>query len=1657
MKAATRAEAVSQELAFRRRFCRDGVAPFDAVAWEKRDATIRDQRGNVIFQQKGVEVPAGWSQSATNIAVSKYFRGQLGTPARESSVRQMVGRVASTIARWGREGRYFEGADEAGAFEDELTHILVNQMAAFNSPVFFNMGIDPKPQSSACQPYHALVSTAEGLVPIGEIVEKNRVGLPVFDGEGLTQIVAVKNNGRKQVYRIQLNDGFFVEATADHVVCAHGIRRTQTLEWKRVDGLKPGMHMRIYPRSAAVTAPASPQQVSEAALAGWLQADGFVGQYSHGTNQSLTAEFITVNDEEHAWVQGHLDVVFPHDHRKVREFETKNKELKGRCVRLYGECLRPFVEKYGLLARGLEMRVPTAIWASPRQAVAAYLKSLFQSEGYATIHGESAQVALAMISRKLVEDAQVLLTRLGIYSRVRQKLEARPDRHNMFELNISVQSEREKFLNAVGFVDSRKNGLLSQSVMLHGKDCPEIRYPEIVSIEPLGEMEVFDIQTQSGKYLSNAVLVHNCFINSVKDDMRSILQLVATEGMLFKYGSGTGSNLSTLRSSRETLSFSSGKASGPVSFMKAFDTMAGVIKSGGKTRRAAKMVILNADHPDIVEFINCKAIEEKKAWALIEAGYDGAVDGEAYGSVAFQNANHSVRATDEFMTAVAEDRDWSTKAVTTGATVDTHKAREIMRMICESTYICGDPGMQFDTTINRWHTIPNSGRINASNPCVTGDTRVLTAQGRWHRIDSMVGKPTELVTNVAGLASGYTPGSFKTGTKPIYRLETRAGYWIKLTADHKVFTPNRGFVPAAELTKDDLVQLPAQAVADVLPLPDGDEKFFQLVGLYLGDGCHSQNAIQLTMDKELDLPVLEAIAGHVSSSYEKICYRGQALQVHRTPTSGRLTIVAKSAVSKVGQFVDFTQKAHEKAVSEAVFGLTLSEQRCVLQGLFTADGTVANYGEKSQYVSLDSTSLKLLKGVQVMLTGFGIKSRIYENRRAGKLASLLPDGKGGVKEYAVLEMHSLRVSRSSRLQFEKLVGFMAESYKAEALHKMNEEVETYLDSPYDYVKSLEYAGEEDVYDLTEPISNSFIVNGITVHNCSEYMSIDDSACNLASLNLMKFRTTDGKFDAESFKHAISVMITAMEIIVGNSSYPTEPITRNAKDFRQLGLGYANLGALLMANGIAYDSDEGRNTAAMITALMSGSAYKCSALAAKKLGAFARYKENEEPFLRVIGMHRNAAYQASAKGVPGELVAAARTAWDEALDLGREYGYRNSQISVLAPTGTIGFLMDCDTTGVEPDIALVKYKWLVGGGMMKIVNGTVPEALEKLGYGEAQRKEILAHIGENDTIEGAPHLKEEHLPVFDCAFRPKKGKRSIHYMGHVRMMAAVQPFISGAISKTVNMPNEATSEEIMNAYAESWKMGLKAIAIYRDGSKRTQPLTTALEQKNADKTAATVYKPVRRRLADERRSITHKFSVNNYEGYITVGMFEDGTPGEIFITMSKEGSTISGFTDAFATSLSMALQYGVPLRVLASKFVNARFEPAGFTHNPEIRTASSVLDYISRWLSLKFLSDDELSELGMKRRKGATTVSEQLLKGDWLPAATEKHPEQPAREAQEPQHAAHEESRMEGGISASKITFEGQMDAPPCRECGSIMVRNAACYKCLNCGSTSGCS
>ncbi len=1253
-----------------------------------------------------------------------------------------------------------------------------------------------------------------------------------------------------------------------------------------------------------------------------------------------------------------------------------------------------------------------------------------------------------------------------------------------------------------------------------------------------------------------------CFIQSIQDDLMDIAAAVQREMLLFKFGSGTGTNFSAIRAEGERLS-GGGTSSGLMSFLEILDRAAGATKSGGTTRRAAKMVILDMEHPDIVKFINWKAREEEKAAILIAAGLERDFNGEAYKTVSGQNSNNSVRMSDGFMQAVIEGREWATRWRTTGEVAQVHDAGDLMQQLAQAAWRCADPGVQFDTTINRWHTCKETGRINGSNPCVTGDTLVATANG-WQRIDALVGK-TARVIGADGQPHLVTR-IFSTGRKPVFRLRTRAGYEVRITGDHRVWTEERGDVAVKDLALGEHLVLSGsgygrRAVGERLGLA---------IGVAVGDGCltraytgsRTQEMIILTMAAD-EAPILETIAGVVNEEKQlrrAVGIAGNPGDVHVSAgrsTVSRLSFSSQPVVDLFKEFAVLDEGSAKKRFLPAVYELDRPSLAAVLRGLFSADGTVGNSGDKSHYVALDSTSLELLTQVQVLLLGFGIKSKLYRERRGGVTEDLLPDGRGGSRLYPVSEIHSLRISRTSRLIFEREIGFAPESPKAAALRALNDEIATYREELSDSVAAIEALGEEEVFDLTEEATHHFVANGLLVHNCSEYMFIDDSACNLASINLMKFAEQDG-FDVEGYRHAIDVFTTAMEIVVDFASYPTQRIARNSHDFRPLGLGYANLGTLLMVNGIPYDSPLGRGVAGSLSAILCGRAYAASAELAGRKGPFPGYAKNQAAMAEVMELHRAAAYAIPAADCPVPLLDAAQSDWDRAVALGQRYGYRNAQATVIAPTGTIGLLMDCDTTGVEPDFALVKFKKLAGGGYFKIVNRSVNRALAGLGYTTAEIEDViryvsgtlnldgkspvdratllerglaaedltrieralpgvfelrqafqasalspltlarlkldpaalapnfdlLAHLGFTAeelaaaedvicgrmTIEGAPHLKAEHLPIFDCANRcGKRGQRFIDPMGHVRMMAAVQPFISGAISKTINMPEETTVEQIHEAYMESWRLGLKAVALYRDSCKSSQPLSSASDsgrkkEKAADPTPSAstgnghgahrlatppgtsptvLPKRERMRLPKKRHGMTHEARIGINKVYLRTGEYQDGRLGEIFIDMHKEGAAFRSIMNCFAISVSLGLQHGVPLEEYVDAFTFTRFDPQGPVDHPNIKFATSIIDYIFRLLGLEYLGRTDFVQV--------------------KPADADQAEEKAVEALAAAEAAQAERSAAGKATKASHSTPLGDQmgtlmgDAPFCDVCGHLTVRNGTCYKCLNCGNTMGCS
>jgi ribonucleoside-diphosphate reductase alpha chain len=897
------------------------------------------------------------------------------------------------------------------------------------------------------------------------------------------------------------------------------------------------------------------------------------------------------------------------------------------------------------------------------------------------------------------------------------------------------------------------------------------------------------------------------------------------------------------------------------------------------------------------------------------------------------------------------------------------------------------------------------------------------------------------------------------GIKPILRLRFANGHELRCTPNHRIWTLNRGYVEAASLTVEDRVLLndsatPTTDASWALPVRAGvlassharggtvttqrlperwSEGLGELTGHLIGDGW-------LTSVQTGWVYGGDDIEDGLCGSHEGMLRELIGGISRQEMPNGTVQLRAGSeAVRQLFRAIGVTSaRAHEKHLPAGIFTAPTEVQSAFLRGLFGADGCVSRVegGKANRYIGLGSRSETLLKEVQRLLNGFGVRSRVYRitGTRPSSFSYTRVDG--STTDYESREGFDLRITGSDLETFATEIGFSSPR-KQRALEALLAETERYRTKSGTTLVSREDDGQEIVYNLSEPLHHSYIVDGVVVANCSEYMSIDDSACNLASLNLLKFRKEDGELDIEAFEHAVDVVFLAQEIAVGYSSYPTPEIERNAKAFRQLGLGYANLGALLMARGLPYDSDEGRAYAAAITALMTGRGYRKSAEVAKRMGPFAGYQPNAAAMTGVIAKHRAAVGNIDhSSSVPNELLNAARKSWDEALEIGEVNGFRNAQASVLAPTGTISFMMDCDTTGVEPDFSLVKSKRLVGGGEITIVNKTVPMALEKLGYAPNEVEEIKAFVDERNTVVGAPYVKAEHYPVFDCAI----GDRAIHYMGHVKMMGAVQPFISGAISKTVNLPEEVTVDEISQLLIESWQLGIKAIAIYRDNCKVAQPLSKkgdAGATTLAPVSAAVTPHPQRRRLPDDRVEVGRKFKVGEYEGYIHVGLFDDGTPGDIFVDIAKEGTTLAGLMNSFMISVSLGLQYGVPLEVYVSKFSHMRFEPSGMTNDDDIRVAKSIVDYIFRWMGKKFLSADQQEEAGILT------------------------PEVKARLA-----AAYNDSGSDAQAAAAAIEapppgqtalFNQWEDAVECAKCGGRMVRTGSCYTCRDCGSNTGCS
>ncbi len=1679
----------AKKLTVERIYTTEGVHPYDEVTWERRDVVQQNWKtGETIFEQRGVEFPDFWSLNASTIVTTKYFRGAVNTEARETSLRQLIDRVVKTYRAAGEEHHYFATPDDAEVFEHELTWALLHQVFSFNSPVWFNVGTSSPQQVSACQPYDALVSTPAGLVPIGKLVEDDAVGAKVYDAHGLTRIVATKDNGVKDVLRLHTKAGYALDVTADHLVWKSSGDGTGA--FVPAGTLAAGDKLEWHRRDAYGESEIDLREIYEAALAGWMQSDGFVGQYS-GTNRSLTLEAMTVTAAELAWVTEAIDGVFPGAHRHERPVVTQSETLDCRRTRLYGNHLKPFVRRWGLLDRGVDMVVPPQLFQAPLPVVAAYLRSVFQAEGFVSPRSASTVVEVDMISEQLIRGMQSLLLRFGIFACVGFKKDPREDRKGCWSLRIQNEGDRKAFQTEIGFIDPEKADKLTRSFDMPGRASQPTKRLEVAQIESLGAMNVYDIQTESGEYLSGNLRVHNCFILAVDDTMDSILNWYREEGLIFKGGSGAGLNLSRIRSSKELLS-SGGTASGPVSFMRGADASAGTIKSGGATRRAAKMVVLDVDHPDIEEFVETKAREENKIRALRDAGFDMDLGGKDIHSVQYQNANNSVRVTDEFMRAVEQGEDFGLRARGSGDVVETVDARELWKKIAMAAWECADPGIQYDDTINDWHTNPETGRITASNPCFPADQRVVTDKGLVP-IGELVqraatGEAFEVYTNdvtsqddaVSRVVASRPVRYMVTGTNEILELRFSDGSRLRCTPGHRLWTRNRGWVHAEDLdAADELVRsfeyagrsmaslaLPL-AARDVarraarLSLPvKWDEDIAHYLGWITGDGClTATTATTVYGNKQEQRDVLprhsKLLAGWTGFDAKP------SLQANSTQ---QLRSAKKDVVSFLQGLGITSGRAGDKRVPTSIYEAPEDALVAFLQGLFDADGCVVDQAANgTRYVGLGSRSEELLLGVQELLASLGIAGRIYQG--GTKSASFRHTRKDGSEAVYGSDGPSfdLRITGRSLREFAAQVGFTLAA-KQNKLTTVIDDYKFYGTDETVRLISRESQGFETTYNLTEPRNHSYIVSGMVVANCSEYMSLDNSSCNLASLNLMKFLRDDDTFDAPKFAKVVELVITAMDISICFADFPTEAIGETTRAYRQLGIGYANLGALLMATGHGYDSEGGRALAASITSLMTGTSYKRSAELAAVVGPYEGYARNADAHRRVMRKHAAANDAVRALDAMGrEVQHEATKAWEACLKYGEKAGWRNAQASVLAPTGTISFMMDTDTTGIEPDFSLVKFKKLVGGGSMQIVNQTVPRALRKMGYAEETIEAIIEYIAEHGHVIDAPGLRTEHYEVFDCAM----GERALAPMGHVRMMAAVQPFLSGAISKTVNLPETATVEEIEDVHFQGWKLGLKALAVYRDNCKVGQPLSDG-RGKSAEKAVEKVveYRPTRKRLPKKRPAQMTSFAVGGAEGYMTASSYPDDGLGEIFLKMSKQGSTLAGVMDAFSIAISIGLQYGVPLETFVSKFVNMRFDPAGLTDDPDVRMAQSMMDYIFRRLALDYLDFETRSAYGIYT---ADERARQLETGSYQSTESgediEEELESLAQSAPVTEHPAPSESpavkeappQVQSSAELLEAITGQASDAPLCMSCGTKMRPAGSCYVCEGCGSTSGCS
>ncbi|HLZ37626.1 MAG TPA: adenosylcobalamin-dependent ribonucleoside-diphosphate reductase [Mycobacteriales bacterium] len=1690
-----------------------GVHPYDAVTWERRDVVMTNWRdGSVNFEQRGVEFPDFWSQNAVNIVTTKYFRGALGTPTREWSLRQLVDRVTRAYVAAGRAHGYLATDEDAEVFEHELVHALIHQVFSFNSPVWFNVGTKSPQQVSACQPYEALVSTPGGLVPIGRLVEDDAVGTKVCDAGGVTRIVAAVANGVKDVLRLHTKPGYVLDVTADHVVWKSTGERSGC--WVPAGELRPGDRLEWHRHDSHGEGEIDRRDAAEAALAGWLQSRRFVRR-SANPDGAVTVELMTVTEAEFDWLVSAVGRVFPQPRPHECAVVDAGSAAR-RTVRLSGDRLESFLGRWALHTSRTARVVPTQLFTAPLPVAAAYLRSLFQTEGSASGRSRSSVIRLEMIPEGLARGIQNLLVRFGVFAKVSSMYDPRPHRSPCWSLRIGSAPDRRTFLDEVGVVDSRKQEQLEADFVGAGSRARTTERLEITRIEPRGPVGVYDIQTESGEYLCGGIRVHNCFILAVDDSMDSILDWYKEEGLIFKGGSGAGVNLSRIRSSKELLS-SGGTASGPVSFMRGADASAGTIKSGGATRRAAKMVILDVDHPDIEEFVETKAREEDKIRALRDAGFDMDLGGRDIVSVQYQNANNSVRVSDEFMRAVEDGDPFSLYARRDGSVLSTLDARALFRRIARAAWECADPGVQYDDTINDWHTCPETGRITASNPCseymhLDNSSCNLASLNlmAFLRDDgtfdaARFAKVVELVITAMDISICFAdfPTEKIAATTRAYR-QLGIGYanlGALLMATGHAYDSDGGRALAAAITS----LMTASAYKRSAELA-------AIVGPYDGYARNAEAHKRVTRKHAAanddvrsvgadDLAVLRVATRAWKDAVElgeRVGYRNAQASV-LAPT-GCLTadtlvttdrgLVRLDAVGDAygerWQHVDLAVSTDEGPRSATRFFVNGEEptRRIVTAGGYAIQGTLTHRIKVVDPATGEWVWKRLADVVPGELVPVQLGTLVGQPRRVP-----LPE----LERVAdALDRH-LVVPDAVDSDLAEFVGFFMGSG---TLHARGLRLCT-PDRDFDVIARLRVLAKQLFH--IEPV----------VTSADGYQEIILSSSRLAqwwrAAGLAKPSDAAGGGDAETGRipapiletndpgvyaaFARGVFDSAGTVLAGLPAVSTSS-RRFADELRTLllVLGLPTTTRETVARGggqreLQLRVRNSKHARTFLDRIGFLSARKSTLVVdhpAHRVGDPDRIHLPTAVWLELapVGsplrdLIRKAVVRG--RGVSRDLANRlfALTA-DERLGHALGYVFEDvvaNQDGGVQPTfdlsvpdnvtyvaggfvshNTIGLMMDCDTTGIEPDLALVKTKKLIGGASMQIVNRMVARALATLGYPQEQVEAIVDYVKEHGHVVDAPGLRPEHYEVFDCAM----GERAIAPMGHVRMLSAVQPFLSGSASKTVNLPESATVEDIEDIYFQGWKLGLKALAVYRNNSKVGQPLSA--KDRKAEVEKVVEYRPVRRRLPKKRPSETVSFAVGGAEGYLTAGSYPDDGLGELFIKMSKQGSTLAGTMDAFSIAVSIGLQYGVPLEAFVSKFVNMRFEPAGMTDDPDVRLAQSVMDYIFRRLALDFLPYETRAAYGIfTAQERAAAVSSGL----YAAATAEEELDVEALRSSAPIEKAPPETEpppgVAGGPPAPSPMPQTAVDAPLCFTCGVTMRPAGSCYVCEQCGATSGCS